>query len=110
MKTIDELMKGQTPGSLTLISDGGVIFVPYFQNHSTLWTGLGEGKITEYHKGTTLRWAIYQEPVEMEDRWQWVTPAGLLSQGMYSHYDAKHHFHVRAIKLHYTKTQFPKGD
>ena len=69
--TIEKLMEGKTPGSITIIHTGGAVFTPYFMDEEERWVGKDlNGWRTNYSTDSS-NWAIYEEPKKLTKRWLW---------------------------------------
>ena len=114
--TLVEIMEGVTPGSIKVTRgswEDKDWFKPYYLTFDFRWRGMDNltGDVTEYDDNY---WEIWEEPVEMEDRWKFVCLAdGKETRFFYkSEADLIDHNHDNSTKefkrLDYTKTQFLK--
>ena len=123
MSTIQELIdRGEVILGETAItpSERGLKFIPMgkgreYSGGPLRWFGQYDDGRIDWRSTDYNRWQIFQEPVEMEDRWQWASDDGLDSTcGWYATaeeaLDEEHWTDPpEAVKrLDYTKTQFPK--
>jgi hypothetical protein len=77
MKTIDELMEGQEPGSIKIRLNTWMseqYFIPYFKAGRTgRWYGLDErGGRYSYSRSSRPDWHIYEPPKTKVKMWQWL--------------------------------------
>ena len=76
MATINELMEGQTPGSITVVS-GSIIFTPYFIDRANYWYGLSNTGHTNWFGTQVDRWELYVPPKQKVKMWKWLYVSGL---------------------------------
>ncbi len=75
MKTIDELMEGQEPGSIKIrrsywVED--IYFIPFFKTKPGTWHGLDEDEYGFYYEGNNEGWILYIPPKRKVKMWQWL--------------------------------------
>ena len=90
--TIDELMEGQEPGSITAIDEHGMILTPHFKDAEGYWFGLDvEGNGYSSAADTGL-WQIYVSPKPKVKKWQW-----LISDGEGGHFSTMGYYTKRGL-------------
>ena len=75
IKTIDELMEGQKPGTIKITRESwenGKYFVPYFKDDENFWWGLTTDGNTDWQSASTKRWVTYSPPKRKVKMWQWL--------------------------------------
>jgi hypothetical protein len=75
IKTIDELMEGQKPGTIKITRESwenGKYFVPYFKDDENFWWGLTADGNTDWQSASTKRWITYAPPKKKVKMWQWL--------------------------------------
>ncbi len=108
MKLFEAIEKYGKGDGVKLVNGVGDIFTPYYQV-GPKWYGTNEiyQNVSWHYSGYTdcNEWELYQEPIEMEDRWLWASDKGLVTSLMSSKPAGNTLFH---IKLEWSRTSFPK--